>query len=119
MPDTITNVVQMALSSYSPALQLVSEYSGSVNTNQFFGPNTPIPAPRASSVLKTTRFSPQLISWFAGGVILFSLGLAVLLLSVFIYTDLVSSAGAVLATIGSIIVALTLLRGQDIAERTP
>jgi hypothetical protein len=63
------------------------------------------------------KYSAFLVRLFGAGILLFVLGVAAFIASVFIDIATLNYTAAVLLALGSFTVALTLFRGQDINER--
>ena len=118
MADTITDVGQAVLTSptvsqvASGHFNLLSPVMFMENDNYFSSLLNTFPVYNKDSAMS------RLIPWFAGGIVLFAVGLIMVLVSSVIQAEALVSGGAILLAIGSAIVAITLLRGQDINERT-
>lgn len=75
---------------------------------------------REDSAEKTDvpQYARYLIVAFASGLLVFLVGVALLVVCLFIKNGVVNLVSSVLLAIGSVTVALALLRGQDIDERS-
>jgi hypothetical protein len=63
-------------------------------------------------------YPKELVWTFGGGLVLFGVGIVVLVIAFVVRTQGLQFAAAVLLIVGSVAVVLSLLRGQDIDERT-
>jgi small-conductance mechanosensitive channel len=72
--------------------------------------------------IKATRpdsgYPRYVIMGFAGGVVMFVVGIIILIASIFVSNDNLEIIGAVLTAIGSTTAVVMLLRGQDLDERS-
>ena len=64
------------------------------------------------------NYPHALVRWFGMGLLLFVVGLVILLANIFFHAADANAVAAALLAVGSVTVVLTLLRGQDIDERT-
>ena len=121
MPDNIIipNAFEMAVasSSYSAPSQLLNEWFASIDPNMFVKPNASTPTSGGIGATRITVFPLSLVRLFVAGGLMFLVGLLLLLLFIFVHIETVNFLGIALLTMGSVIVALTLLRGQDVVER--
>lgn len=63
------------------------------------------------------KYPAYLVAGFAAGLVIFGVGGALLLLTLFIRADTVRLISTALMVVGSAVAVMALLRGQDLDER--